>query len=395
MTLPTISAFPSPPARTDVPTDFNTKADAFLAAFPGFVTEVNAWAAALPATITGTDYSASSTTSLTIGTGSKSLTVQTGKQFQVGQPVRIAYTTTPANYMDGQVTSYNSGTGALVVNVTAVGGSGTQAVWTIALIPGAGGSYATLTGTETLTNKSLTNPIISGADQTVAGKMGFSVGYLTYGDGTVTQAIASAANSMAFTNKVLDFGVGGNVGKINGNTLAAPAGTATITFFNSSDTVVGRATTDTLTNKTLTAPTINNGTATGTVLAGGTIQAGNTVNDTGTIAAASPGFRGLPASSQSQGSAITLALADAGKSVPNTSGGWSIPDNTSIAFPVGTVIELFNNSGSSQNIAMAGTDTLRLAGTGTTGTRALAQYGSAILTKRTSTMWTVGGAGVS
>ncbi len=74
---------------------------------------------------------ATSTTSLTIGTGAKSLTIQTGKLFAAGQFVTIAETAAPTNYMHGQVTAYDSGTGALTVSVAATGGSGTIAAWTI------------------------------------------------------------------------------------------------------------------------------------------------------------------------------------------------------------------------------------------------------------------------
>jgi hypothetical protein len=72
---------------------------------------------------------AHSTTSMTIGTGSKSLTVQTGLSFTNGQTVRVGYDGT--KFMTGTVTSYNSGTGALVVNVTSVVGSGTFPTWSV------------------------------------------------------------------------------------------------------------------------------------------------------------------------------------------------------------------------------------------------------------------------
>ena len=76
----------------------------------------------------------------------------------------------PPNYMDGQVTSYNSGTGALVVNVTAIGGTGTLAVWTISILPCNWRLFVTLSGSETLTNKTLTTPVLSGtASGTTAG----------------------------------------------------------------------------------------------------------------------------------------------------------------------------------------------------------------------------------
>jgi hypothetical protein len=70
---------------------------------------------------------AHSTTSMTIGTGSKSLTVQTGLNFTAGQPIKVGYD--GQNYMSGTVTSYTSGTGALVVNITSVVGSGTYGTW--------------------------------------------------------------------------------------------------------------------------------------------------------------------------------------------------------------------------------------------------------------------------
>jgi len=60
---------------------------------------------------------------------------------------------------------------------------------------------------------------------------------------------------------------------LTNKTLTAPvistiANTGTLTLPTSTDTIVGRATTDTLTNKTLTSPAINGGTNTGSVLVG-------------------------------------------------------------------------------------------------------------------------------
>lgn len=124
----TMTALPTPPSTND-PTTFAAKADALLAALPNFVTEANALANGLnfPGLL------ATSTSSVAIGTGSKSFTIETGKTFVAGQSIMVQYTTTPTNWMYGTVTSYNSGTGALVVNVTSVLGSGTYAVWTVSL----------------------------------------------------------------------------------------------------------------------------------------------------------------------------------------------------------------------------------------------------------------------
>ena len=89
---------------------------------------------------------------------------------------------------------------------------------------GFGSGDVTLTGTQTLTNKTLTNPILSPTSST-AGKVEFLEG---------------TDNG---TNKV---------------TLIGPAATAdvTVTLPAATDTLVGKATTDTLTNKTLTSPAI-------------------------------------------------------------------------------------------------------------------------------------------
>jgi hypothetical protein len=79
----------------------------------------------------GDKYLTSSTTSLTIGTGSKSLTVGTGLSYSPSQVVLIVYDA--SNYMIGSVTTYTSGTGALVVNVTSTTGSGTYTAWSVNL----------------------------------------------------------------------------------------------------------------------------------------------------------------------------------------------------------------------------------------------------------------------
>lgn len=112
------------------------------------------------------------------------------------------------------------------------------------------------------------------------------------------------------------------------------------------------------------------------------------ITASGTIAADSIGFRGLPQNAQT--GAYTLALSDAGKQVSNTTGGFVIPANGSVAFPVGTAIVLFNNSGSTQTISIT-SDTLRQAGTSNTGSRTLAAYGLATCVKVASTTWVISG----
>jgi hypothetical protein len=117
-----------------------------------------------------------------------------------------------------------------------------------------------------------------------------------------------------------------------------------------------------------------------------------TITATGTIAADTIGYRGLPQNSQT--GAYTLALSDAGKHISITTGGVVIPANGSVAFPIGSTMVIFNNSGSNQTISIT-TDTLRQAGTANTGSRTLAQYGLVTCVKVTSTTWVISGAGLS
>lgn len=85
-------------------------------------------AAAFAAALVGT-----STTSVLIATGSKSFTTGLSKQWSAGQFISVASAANTANYMHGQVASYNPATGALDITVTDIGGSGTFADWNIAV----------------------------------------------------------------------------------------------------------------------------------------------------------------------------------------------------------------------------------------------------------------------
>lgn len=75
--------------------------------------------------------STTSSTAVVVGGGSKTFQVGTGFEISSGQAVQIASSGTPANQMSGTVTSYSSTTGALVVNVTSYGGSGTSSDWVV------------------------------------------------------------------------------------------------------------------------------------------------------------------------------------------------------------------------------------------------------------------------
>lgn len=79
--------------------------------------------------IPGDRYLTSSTTSNTIGNGAKTFTVGAGLSYSSQQDVVISFDA--SNHMHAVVTSYNSGTGALVVDVKSHTGSGTYTAWTV------------------------------------------------------------------------------------------------------------------------------------------------------------------------------------------------------------------------------------------------------------------------
>lgn len=91
--------------------------------------------AAAASAVSAANYAAglngTSTSANDIGTGSKTWTTQTGKQFGVGGYVQIIRQSDTTMWMIGQVTAYNSGTGSITVNVEDSNGSGNYSGWDI------------------------------------------------------------------------------------------------------------------------------------------------------------------------------------------------------------------------------------------------------------------------
>jgi hypothetical protein len=112
----------------------------------------SAAASAASAANSAATLTATSATSVLIGTGSKTFTTQSGKQFQAGQTLKIVSQANSNNYMTGTVSSYS--TTSLVFNVELVGGSGTFADWNISVsgIQGATGAAGANTTATNVTN---------------------------------------------------------------------------------------------------------------------------------------------------------------------------------------------------------------------------------------------------
>ena len=115
---------------------------------------------------------------------------------------------------------------------------------------------------------------------------------------------------------------------------------------------------------------------------------------TTSTAAVGGGYMGLPQNSTTTG-AYTVVAADAGKHIYSTATRTvTIDSNANLALPVGTTLTFVSGSGATTTIAIT-TDTMYLAGTGTTGSRTLAAFGMATAVKIASTTWIISGNGLT
>lgn len=109
------------------------------------------------------------------------------------------------------------------------------------------------------------------------------------------------------------------------------------------------------------------------------------------------GFLNIPQNSQSAN--YTTVLSDSGKCIFHPASDanertFTIASNASVAYPIGSVIQFCNFTSQVLTIAI-NSDTMFLAGTGSTGSRSLAQYGIANAMKVGATTWIVTGSGLS
>ena len=214
--------------------------------------------------------------------------------------------------------------------------------------------------------------------------------------GAVNLAGPNTANTTTFTLPAAD-GSSGQFLQTNGSgTLSFASQTAqtypgagipnsTGTAWGTSYTTTGSGTVVALaTSPTFTTPVL--GTPTSGTLSNCTVDGTNSV-----------GYLNIPQNSQS--AAYTLVLSDAGKHIlhPSTDANartYTIPANSSVAYPIGTAITFVNMTSQVVTIAIT-TDTMYLSSAGTTGSRSLAQYGSATALKIGTTTWLISGSGLT
>ncbi len=266
-----------------------------------------------------------------------------------------------------------TGTGAGTVTVVGAG-----SLTSTALVTG-GGTTTLQTPAATATMDSSGNISTPGSLTTGAGGSNAGTIELTQGTapsaGTTSIKIYAPASVTSYIRNLpaaagTGFYLGTNSGGTVTDTQVASTGTGSVVLAN---------------GPTLTVPVL------------GTPASGNLSSCTadGTNAV---GFRQIPQNSQS--AAYTTVLADGGKhiyhpSADTTARTFTIDSNANVAYPIGTTLTFVNDSSAGVVTIAITSDTLVLAGAGTTGSRTLAANGVATAIKVTSTRWQINGTGLT
>jgi hypothetical protein len=159
--------------------------------------------------------------------------------------------------------------------------------------------------------------------------------------------------------------------------------------------IVGTATQDVFNTTSTTVNAFGAATTALNIGASGAPITGFAATATTSSTASSLGYLGLPQSATA--TTATLAIGDAGKHIYVTTNSQTItiPANASVAYPIGTTLTFIAGpSATTVSIAIT-SDTLRLAGGTSTGTRTLAANGMATAVKVAATTWYINGTGLT
>lgn len=431
-----------------IPITSSETPDSFYANIVGVVTDAQAFAnaaalsasqAAESAGLAGDNFVDTSTSTITIGTGSKNLTVSLNKSFRTGQFILISDSSDPTRYLAGQVSAYNRLTGAMTVNVLTSGGSGANGSWNVSLSGAKGetgavgavgpqgitwkGGWSGATaysaydavqynGVSYIAKAANTNQAPPNATYwdlladkgTNGAGTGDMLGVSSAVDGEVVLFSGTGGKQ---TKRATGSGIvkltSGALGLAVGGTDYAPATSGTNLLKGSGSGGFSNAVSGTDYAPATPAGTAilkaNNLGGFSSAVAGTDYCPADNPNfaTNAQIGGIDIGYRDVPQNTQS--SNYTLALTDRGKQVYSVNSGaqnLTIPTNASVAFPIGATITLVNNGATAITIVSTGT-TVYKAGTSAAwasgGT--LAVRGMATLTKVATDTWFISGAGLS
>jgi hypothetical protein len=261
----------------------------------------------------------------------------------------------------------------VATNINVASNAASATTWTLG--NSANTNTLTVAGGSSSGTDSITSTVTTGIINVFTG---LTTGTLNIATGTSATAINIGGATSTITV--------GNGLTVRGPLVStATAGITAVEFDTEQLTIIGNRIATTVTNANLELEC--NGT--------GGVVINNIAEATTASTARSVGYLGIPASTVT--TTNTLTIADAGEHVYVTTNSQTItiPANSSVAYPVGTTITFIAGPSATTVTIAITSDTMYLAGTGTTGSRTLAAHGMATAVKVAATTWYINGTGLT